>query len=49
MSPSVVLGLEDEAILALLMKGFFGGWVFAIEGWAMRTFHPLFPAVYAGM
>jgi hypothetical protein len=29
---STVSGLTDEAILALLMKGFFGGWVFAIEG-----------------
>ncbi|EPE37029.1 hypothetical protein GLAREA_09192 [Glarea lozoyensis ATCC 20868] len=48
-SPSVVSGLQDEAILALLTKGFFGGWVFFMEGWAMRTFHPLLPAIYTGM
>ena len=48
-STSVVSGLQDEAILALLTKGFFGGWVFAMEGWAMRTFNPLLPAIYAGM
>ena len=46
--PSALSGLQDEAILALLTKGFFGGWVFSIEGWAMRTFHPLLPAIYAG-
>ena len=34
---SAVSGLKDEAILALLTKGFFGGWVFAIEGWLMRA------------
>jgi hypothetical protein len=49
LSPSVVSGLQDEAVLALLTKGFFGGWVFALEGWAMRTFHPLLPAIFAGM
>lgn len=32
-----VSGLRDEEILALLTKGYFGEWVFAFEGWVMRT------------
>ncbi|EXJ78323.1 hypothetical protein A1O3_09484 [Capronia epimyces CBS 606.96] len=43
-----VSGLGDEEILALLTKGFFGGWVFAIEGWAMRACGGILPAAYTG-
>jgi hypothetical protein len=46
---SAVSGLEDESILALLTKGYFGGWVFAIEGWAMRALGGVLPARYEGM
>jgi hypothetical protein len=46
---SAVLGLTDEAVLALLTKGFFGGWVFAIEGWVMWACGGVLPAVYEGM
>lgn len=44
---SAVMGLKDEAILALLTKGFFGGWSFALEGWVMRTCGGVLPARYA--
>jgi len=46
LSASAVSGLKDEAILALLTKGFFGGWVFAMEGWTMRAFGGVLPARY---
>lgn len=46
---SRVSGLSDEEILALLTKGFFGGWVFAIEGWVMRICGGVLPAAYIGI
>lgn len=46
---SAVLGLDDEEILASLTKGFFGGWIFAIEGWVMRVCGGILPAAYAGV
>ncbi|GFG16533.1 hypothetical protein IFM5058_08005 [Aspergillus udagawae] len=30
-------GISDEEILARFSKGFFGGWVFAPEWWALRV------------
>ncbi|TVY27391.1 hypothetical protein LHYA1_G004196, partial [Lachnellula hyalina] len=46
---AAVAGLGDEAILALLTKGFFGGWVFGIEGWVMRVCGGVAPACFQGM
>ena len=30
-------GLDDEAVLALFTRGFFGGWIFAIERLIMKV------------
>jgi hypothetical protein len=33
---ALIVGLTDEAVLALFTKGFFGGWIFAFERMIMR-------------
>ncbi|KAG9236591.1 hypothetical protein BJ875DRAFT_218022 [Amylocarpus encephaloides] len=46
---STIAGLDDEAVLALFTRGFFGGWVFAIEGVMMRLgLYKIFSNKYSG-
>ncbi len=50
LSASSITGLDDEAVLTLFTKGFFGGWVFSIERLIMQVGgSKLLPARYSGM